>query len=376
MNTLFSKKNNFLLLITLLSIFLLSLVLSKVFFTPIGYDSIGRMFHYYINYDDFGFIKRGLWGTFLHYLGLNNFIENKYVEYLVIYLAVSIAFIMSFWCFFNKNTPSQLSIQDICLAVIVVLSPSMFLHLGYSLGNFDLILLFIFLINIQMIDQGKILIAALISSCAILIHEIYLLTSLPLLLWIVLEKYNLKTSIKFSILPMISTVSLLLWGKIEISKEAYLLQLEKISPYLLKRDGFFEMTSSVLDNINVGIASLSDPANWTWVPIVAIYVALIFTFLLNYVDQNKIKYFTLGIIACFVPLILSIVGNDVFRWVSFVVFNLFIFMIINRKEPTEAPSRAYMTLVICILLFVFLGPMGSVFNNRPFPIIQTVLHIN
>lgn len=375
MNRFLSNKKYFLLLTILLSILFLGLVISKVFFTPIGYDSIGRMFHYYVNYDDFGFIKRGLWGTTLHYLNLNNFMENTYIEYIIIYMAVSIAFIMMFWYFFSKKTPPILSIQDVYLALIAILSPSIFLHLGYAPGNFDVILMLIFIINIIIVERGKIYTASLISAGAILVHEVYLLSFLPFLLWLLLEKYDLKTAIKFCIPPIISMSALLLWGKLAMTKEDYISQLEKISPLLLKRDGYFELTSSISENINIGISSLSNPENWRLTPVAIVYTILIYLFLLRYIDRKKIKYFYVGILASIMPLSLSIVGNDVFRWLSFVVFNLFIFMLIERKSDFSKPTKMDIVLVIIISLFVFLGPMGSVFNNRPFPIIQTLLHI-
>lgn len=369
------KKSHFLLILVCVSLLLLLTVSSKIFFTPIGFESIGRMFHYYVNYDDFGFIKRGLWGTLLSRTGVTSLMDNKYVEYMIIYLTISMLFIVSFWSYFHKKTPSELTTYDYYLSFIILFSPALFLHLGYSLGNFDNLLMLIFIMNILVLEKSWIVSASIISSIAILVHEIYLIAFLPLLSWMVLEKYNMKTVFKFLTLPAMSVLSLYLWGRVTISHDSYLLKLKAISADLLQRDGFYELTSSISENINVGLTSLANSGNWTLFPIAMVYIILILLFLFQYIDNGKMKHRFLGYFACFMPLSLALVGNDVYRWMSITVLNLFLFMLINRKQDVLVTKRVNL-IVLVLLLFVFLGPMGNVFNGRPFPIIQTILNID
>jgi len=70
--------------------------------------------------------------------------------------------------------------------------------------------------------------------------------------------------------------------------------------------------------------------------------------------------------------LLTLVLSKVF----FTPMGLVLFMLISRKEEFCYSTKPTIALVIAIVLFVFLGPMGDLFNNRPFPIIQTILHIN
>jgi hypothetical protein len=54
-------------------------VLNRWVVTPLGVESFGKLWFFYLSYDDFGFIRRGLIGSVTSLLGMNRLFSNPYM---------------------------------------------------------------------------------------------------------------------------------------------------------------------------------------------------------------------------------------------------------------------------------------------------------
>ena len=82
--------------ILIYSLFIVSFVFTSVFifrgiFTPLGEESFGRIWHYFLDWSDFGFSKRALFGTFIEVTQLTTFIEDPYFLAYFVYLILLIS---------------------------------------------------------------------------------------------------------------------------------------------------------------------------------------------------------------------------------------------------------------------------------------------
>lgn len=370
-----------LLLFPIASCFLVALITSKIFFTDLGLESIGRMFHYFISYQDFGVIKRGLLGSALQplYMGLK---INPYVFYLAVNFAFSISLIAVFWSFFNKRLAFFSRLDACFVAFPIIFSPALAMHLGYSLGNFDNTLMLVFLISLLLIKHDHTLMASVFSALAIAIHEIYLFTSLPFLMWFIgyktgSSKFNIlviKKGISFSFLPIITACYFVFFGCLGFAKDDYLKSLTFISQELIKRDGYFELTSTLTSNFNAAFISLANIENWPFVPIVIIYAFFFSYFIYRILQKADIKMPLLLCLAILSPLLLSFVANDVYRWFCFSLFLMAVLPALFLSTEIYKDRKLKLTWVV-LMLFTLLGPVGNVFNNRPFPVFQTLFNL-
>jgi len=136
--------------------------------------------HYLVNYQEFGFIKRGLIGTLLTGLGI------PVTRWTLVFLGTGFVFgvfamaIVFFrWATqeVGRHTPFVRN-----LAILCTLSPATFMHFGNDLCRFEAINVILLMGAIMIVSRGRGWYAGALAVIGMLIHEDFILAGYPVLL--------------------------------------------------------------------------------------------------------------------------------------------------------------------------------------------------
>ena len=139
---------------------------------------------YLVNYQEFGFIKRGFIGTLL--VGLGVPVTRWTLSFLFVSFVVGL-FVMAMVFFrwatqeVGRHTPFVRN-----LAILCTLSPCTFLHFGYNLGRLDVINVILLMGAIMIVPRGRGWYAGALAVIGMLIHEGFIFTEYPVLLLVAL----------------------------------------------------------------------------------------------------------------------------------------------------------------------------------------------
>jgi len=145
---------------------------------PPNYSFIST--HYLVNYQEFGFIKRGFIGTILTGLGI------PVTRWTLVFFGTSfvVGLFMMAIVFFRwatqevgRHTPFARN-----LAVLCTLSPCTFMHFSYDLGRFDVVDVILLMGAIMIVPRGRGWYAGALAVIGMLIHEGFILAGYPVLL--------------------------------------------------------------------------------------------------------------------------------------------------------------------------------------------------
>ena len=133
-----------------------------------------------VNYQEFGFIKRGFIGTILTGLGI------PVTRWTLVFFGTSfvVGLFMMAIVFFRwatqevgRHTPFARN-----LAILCTLSPCTFMHFSYDLCRFDTINGILLMEAIMIVSRGRGWYAGALAVIGILIHEGFIFTEYPVLL--------------------------------------------------------------------------------------------------------------------------------------------------------------------------------------------------
>ena len=167
---------------------------------------------YIVNYFDFGFTKRALLGSLIHLFEVNR-IEVLMISFTTIF------FFLWVYAILNLSRPIDCCSQNI-LKTLLALSPFTAFQSSLDVGRFDIINMLIFVNIIFLLFSNKVLTATVLSCCAILIHEAFVIYALPIIFSLQLSntsnysksKYMTLSNLMFYIMPICLAVSLALFG--------------------------------------------------------------------------------------------------------------------------------------------------------------------
>ena len=356
-----------------------SIVLMYITFTPPfrSLDSVSTWIkgYYYINYIDLGFIKRGLVGTLFKILNITN--SNNPTIFVVIIHAILTTFLgLIFWRF-AKLCFDQVKLKDrILFYSIFLLSPVMFIRLGYDIGRMDLWCLLISLITIFLISEESFsfllisLIVNLSISTQILIHEASLLIYIPFILVFYFYKFsdqiylNFKKLLPIFSIPILFMILIFLFGRYEPGQESLNLYLKEINKELIGSIPM-ELTYTLRENINFALSSLSFKDLIGGHFLIASYY--IFFLLISFNFVNLPSYFK---VTCFTPILLSFLACDTTRFfaLSTICFNLLI-LIAAREGQLLFTQQNRLIIYTFIFSIFILGPWG-IGELDPLPLLK------
>ena len=135
-----------------------------------------RTTQYLFNYQDLGFVKRGLLGTLLHpFPALTTRLGLAWVCWFLLVL-----FAILFWRLFIASTEAVAENGRGVLTLLCATMPSFFLRLGYDFGRFDVVDLIAAVLSFAALARSRWFLASIPAGLAILVHEDFILFELPL----------------------------------------------------------------------------------------------------------------------------------------------------------------------------------------------------
>ncbi len=321
---------------------------------------------YFVSYD-FEFLKRGLIASVFDLFGIT---VNKVNVFVFSYLIINAVFVVV-WKAVNSlfTYPDQKKMALVFMGIFI-LSPATAVQFGNDFGRLDPTNILLMLLSIWIVlykSQYWILfLIPTLSVAAVLIHEIYIFTGLPLVLAVMyLRSKELNLKVAYVLLAgslLLTLICILTFGKAD-----YLFTVE----YLTAKTGFTSeefpvavWTSSLIQNIGFTFERYGRVKTWTSILrdlfILLPYLLLIW-FAFRHRDLNKqLKYVLLAPLAIF-PLFL--VGIDFSRWIGLVIFNFMIaFLIVWHQLKLNLDDRSYNKKYLYLSYFTMLlgltGPLG------------------
>ena len=334
--------------------------------------------YYFVNYFDLGFIKRGLVGTIIKISNLSNYLSPSLLV-LCCHVFFVINFGIIFWIF-TKNCFKNYKLKDkIFYYSFFLLSPVLFLRLGYDIGRMDLYLLLISLLAIISIHkkffpftQNSFLISICIST-QLLIHDASILFYSPLIFSFYFFKYSysITTHIKKILLifciPILIGLLLLIFGKYELGAVQLEQYLSNISTEL-SGSMRMELTNSFRDNSLAGLNLLTLKGFLGGSYLITTYYAFLLIVLIKFVKLPC--FFKLSV---FTPLCVSFLAMDHTRYlaISAICCNL-LFLISAGEVKLNTPQKFRLCFYVFFIAIFFLGPWGII-SSDALPLIKHYL---
>lgn len=225
--------------------------------------------YYYVNYQDLGFIKRGLVGTGYKALGLSAALAPA-ATVVVSHVLLSLLAAVSFWLLASLAFSSWSLRQRLPLYWAMLLSPALFARLGFDTGRMDLwctVLAIWTMTTILFAPLTPVSLSALVGlsvSVQMLIHDASTLYFAPLLVavcWYRVVDVRQKTAGIWHLMPMLlmpglTAAALLACGCYEPGQPALDRYLAAVSPDL--EGGMpFELTATMAENASMSLGRLT-----------------------------------------------------------------------------------------------------------------------
>tara|TARA_Y100000589_G_scaffold275936_1_gene270266 strand:- start:350 stop:1519 length:1170 start_codon:yes stop_codon:yes gene_type:complete len=331
--------------------------------------------YYYVNYFDLGFIKRGFVGTIFKLLNLPNYLSPSILT-LSSHIFFLLCFGLIFWYFVYSSFQNWKIQQKFFFYTLFLLSPVLFIRLGYDIGRMDLICLNLSLLTLIFIQGStfsylfKGVILSFSTSIQLLIHEASLLLFIPLLFSIYiykhsnLDNFKLKKLIPIFFVPLLIGFMLLKFGRYQMGADelnSYLLNISQE----LETSMNMELIYTLKQNFDQGFSLLTFKSILGGSYLITTYYFFILFILFKFVRMPIfIK------LSVFSPLLLSFIAMDHTRFAaaSTVCANL-VFIFSAKESKLNCPRKFKFVTYIFILFIFFLGPWG-IGSYDPLPLIK------
>lgn len=358
--------------IFVLSVLASFVVLNRWLVTDIGMLSFGRVWHLYISYEDFGFVRRGLVGTLFSASGLNTLILNEY-HFALLAQHVAILFFAALLFFYVYSR----RINDVPLVATIALSPALIIQSGYTTGSLDVFVLILVALNI--LHCRRLIPFCIILIAGIFVHELFVFTiPAQLVIYYVFLKQQGRNNLRT---PMIATavsivfasIAVATYGTTDLPKSVFERLMEAKIPLATGQhalwSGFYEVSSTTTQNASESsqrlLSSLSLATPFLMLPLM--YATLVLARLLSYATNGPDKL-TLAAVTVF-PILTAFFATDLYRWIGMSAdIGLLLTLVMVGEKAAPRSSLTY-----ALLPFSLLAPLGAAQIDRPFPLHQFVL---
>lgn len=358
--------------IFILSVLASFVVLNRWMFTDTGLLSFGRIWQFYISYEDFGFVKRALIGTVFSVTGLNSILQNEYhfallAQHIAIFVFATIQF----------SYVIKRGINDLPFIATLALSPALIVQSGYTTGSLDIFILI--LVSINILFCRKLSIFCAILAVGVFMHELFIFTIPAQLLAYYFHLRKREDARLF--IPAVSTMAsilvptllILVYGASNLPRDTFDAVMESKIPLAAGQhglwSGYYEISSTTSNYIIEAMAKLAVDiafgAAFLIIPI--IYAILVWLRLLS-VPVPASDKILLSIVVAF-PLLTSFLATDLYRWIG-MSSGLGLMLTLSFIGKGEAPKSGF---TYALLPFSLLAPFGAAQIDRPFPLHQFVL---
>lgn len=286
---------------------------------------------YLVSYN-FEFLKRGFLASVFDSFGIS---INKITVFVYSYLVVNAVFI-AIWKMVNAvfNRPDQKKMALVFMGIFV-LSPATAVQFGNDFGRLDPSNILVMLLSIWIVlyksEYWILVLIPTLSSIAVLIHEIYIFTGLPLVLAAMYLRSN-QLNLKMAFAVLMGTVFLVMLGILFFGNADYQFTID----YLTAQTGFtgeeFPIavwTSSLFQNLSFTFERYEQAKTWTSflrdLSVLLPYVLLIWFAFRN---KNLNRPTKLVLFAPLAILPLFLIGIDFSRWMGLIILNFMIAFLI------------------------------------------------
>ena len=293
-----------------------------------------KLSQYHFSYAELGFAKRALIGTLLD---LGPGAPGGIFPLLLVCLLVTV-FVFS----------ALVSGREAWTRAALILSPAIFMQIGYDFGRFDLINTALLLLFVR--TGGRFMV--LFIPVMLLIHEGAIATHVPMLFLVRYLLHGIDRSLWLSALVAVGT----LLGILTLSNNLSAADMAAIYPEL-NADSLSVLDQSLRENVYVALYRVYSMGLWERA---GFALCLLYLALLAWPSVREGKI--LHVLVCLTPLALSLVALDFARWLALGCFNLALLSLVcaGNGEGMRAAR---------LLPFGLLGPVGVFF---PLPLLGLV----
>lgn len=358
--------------IFILSVLAAFVVLNRWVFIDTGLLSFGRIWQFYVSYEDFGFVRRALIGTVFSVTGLNSILQNEYHFALLAQHIGILTFATILFSYVVKR-----GIRDLLFIATLALSPALIIQSGYTTGSLDIFILILASINI--LYCRRLLIFCAILATGVLIHELFVFTIPAQLVAYYLHLRKQEDAPLFvpAIFTMASTLVsiliILVYGTSNLPRDNFDSIMESKIPLAAGQhilwSGYYEISSTTSKYIIETIAKLAFDITLgaAFLIIPFIYIILVWLRILSVTVLTSTK--VLLSIAIIFPILASFLATDLYRWIGMSAsLGLMLTLSVIGQGATAKSGFTH-----ALLPFSFLAPFGAAQIDRPFPLHQFVL---
>lgn len=334
---------------------------------------------FFFNYQELGFIKRGLVGSLLHpfplllhgevFLLLSAGVELTLIGVLAVLAGKAMRAV---------EPPSRGLLLGVC-----ALSPAMFLHMGFDLGRFDALGLLAAIGSIYALQRDRWLLAGLASAVALLAHEATLVINFPLVVafaWIRrVTAASTNSNWAWLVLPsMAVSVVIALRGAYEPGLDALTRHFASDPRYLaaaggqVDQDAIAVTTRTLAENVEYVSRMFWRAKAYIHLPMIFLWGAVMTCYFHRFHRLNGLRPGLL-FYASFSPLTLSLIACDHYRWVALAVTNMFLVLLLEINRLAQVGTMAAIPrgwMAWLLLASTVLGPIG---HAKSFPVFFAVV---
>lgn len=330
----------------------------------------------FINYFEFGFVKRAFVGTLLSASGLHRLIDNEYMLAIFIDHAslLTLAILLSIYVLRNGDN------MDTAFKAMVFLSPAGIIQSGYITGTLDTFVLLATTANILFVKNRYAF--SLLLIIGVLIHELYLFTVPAQILsfyWKThgFDNLDIKEVIRVSKLPAlclaIAMVLVFFFGRAEMPLHEYRAAMQRSLPNVIHDatllGGYFEVTSGIGQNMACCAIPYDKIVDHLWFLLLPLFYS---TALCILAVRNSgglwVRLFCAS--AILFPMLISFFAYDIYRWIGMSAnMAILLLLLMSTQRRPNIGKWGY----AAILPFTALAPFGSGLMGKPFPIHQAIM---
>lgn len=348
------------------------LLVNRGWWTDLGEASFPRIWGYFVSWTDFGFARRSLVGTLLVESRLIDTVSDPYVFARLVYSALlTCLLVILSWAV----TTTPVLYSNPLLVVAVLLSPGGLAHLGYSIGSQDVVLAIIALATVLLVPSRNWILAVSLTIAGVLVHDLYALM-VPAIIAIRAianprrGKFLGLESIGMLVAAAVALFAALTVGQLTVSPDSYG---EVINPRISSdslplsgSNGYFELTSGIGDNQQLGYSLADLAGSWPYIAIPLAYVVVLGWAVVGSVQASSVSKAVLGL-SLALPLLASFYAFDFYRWVGLsAILGIIALVAFVRSRILTVPRLPQVMLAAASLL----APIGAFELTRPFPVHQ------
>ena len=355
-------------LLTALTVLIELVMLNRFPFTSEGVSSFGRVWMFYLSYDEVGFVRRALFGTILSLTDVASLFRNEYVFAITVH---HVLILVLTWIVVRFVL--QQGIRDKLLLASIMLSPVFLIQSAYSTGTLDMPIFILALLNMLYVRHVGIFTVLLVLG--IFVHELFVFTIPAQFLALIIRTENklgdwqtYKRLLLPAAIAAAAIFAVMAYGKLAMPQAEYELLMQSKLPHAAHQhdlwSGYFEVSTGLAKNA-LYTQHMTHPLRETlpYMAVPLLYMVLVLARAVMIAHGRILK--ALVILVSALPLLACFLGMDFYRWISLTDNLALAFtLLLTGRHPNVAPRWLHAML----LVFILFGPFAPIMIDQPFPI--------